>query len=90
MNDIPSALFAHRDFFVIKKNVVFPAGAAFVAWHTPGQIPSEWSVCLCVSVRVFIMNAPRAHLGGRQERRSTTYSLYRNHHTQIIGSIKVS
>lgn len=43
-------------------------------------------LCVCI----FIMNAPRAHLRGRQELRSTTCSLYCNHHTHIIGSVKVS
>lgn len=36
------------------------------------------------------MNAPRTYPRGRQELRSTTSSLYCNHRTQIIGSIKVS
>ncbi len=55
--------------------------------HTwPGFLVNEVCVCVCV----FIMNAPRTHLRGRQELRSTTSSLYCNHRTQIIGSIKVS
>ena len=36
------------------------------------------------------MNAPWAHLRGSRELGSKTSSLYCNHHTQIIASIKVS
>lgn len=74
-----------RQTLFILQNVVCPASAVCVAWHTPGLVSPVNKVCV-----FFIMNAPRAHLRGRQELRSTTSSLYCNHSTQIIGSIKVS
>lgn len=59
--------------------------------HTwPGFSMNKVCVCYVVFFVFFIMNTPRTHWRGRRELRSTTSSLYCNHRTQIIGSIKVS